>query len=91
MAPVGEEKVRELEGVLHDAAGRLSPAHVAALVVHPDAARSALAVAADVLTTDDEARPRTEAIAGGEPVLAEADAAAGRMAERPARARPRRC
>ena len=63
MAPVGEEKVRELEGVLHDAAGRLSPAHVAALVAHPDAVRSALAVAADVLTTDDEARPRTEALA----------------------------
>ena len=82
MAPVGEEKVRELEGVLHEAAGRLSPAHVAVLVAHPDAVRSALAVAADVLTTDDEARLRIETIAGAEPVLVDADAAAGRMAER---------
>ncbi|MCY4549852.1 MAG: hypothetical protein OXC28_15910 [Defluviicoccus sp.] len=82
MAPVGEEKVRDLEGVLHEAAGRLSPAHVAALVAHPDAVRSALAVAADVLTTHDEARPRIETIAGGEPVLVDADAVAGRMAER---------
>ncbi len=82
MARAGGEKVRELEGVLLDAAGRLSPAHVAALVAHPDAVHSALAVAADVLTTDDEARPRIETVAGAEPVLVEADAAARRMAER---------
>ncbi len=82
MAPIGEEKVRELEGVLHEAAGRLSPAHVAALVAHPDAVRSALAVAADALTTDDAAQPRIETIAGSEPVLVDAEAAAGRMAER---------
>ena len=33
----------ELEGMLHDAAGRLSPVHVAALVAHPEAVCSALA------------------------------------------------
>ena len=35
MARVGGEKIRELEGVLQEAAGCLSPAHVAALVAHP--------------------------------------------------------
>ena len=58
MARAGGEKMRELEGVLHEAAGRLSPAHVAALVAHPDVVRSALAVVADVLTLDDEAGSR---------------------------------
>ena len=82
MARVGGEKMRELEGVLHEAAGRLSPAHVAALVAHPDAVRSALAVAADVLTLDDEARSGIETIAGAEPVRAGVEEAAGRMAER---------
>ena len=41
----------ELEGMLHDAAGRLSPAHVAALVAQPEAVRSASA--ADALTAGD--------------------------------------
>ena len=76
------EKVRELEGVLHEAAGRLSPAHVAALVAHPDAVRSALAVAADVLSMDDAGWPDVETIAGTEPVLVGGGDAAGRMAER---------
>ena len=74
-------QVRELEGVLHEAAGCLSPAHVAALVAHPHAVRSALAVAADVLTMDRAGRSEAEAIAGAEPVLASAEDAAGRMAE----------
>ncbi len=82
MARAGGEKVRELESVLHDAAGRLSPARVAALVAHPDAVRSALAVAADVLAMDDEARPGIETVAGAEPVLVEAKESARRMAER---------
>ena len=65
-------KERELEDVLHDAAGRLSPAHVAALVAHPDAVCSALAVAADVLSLDganrrDDPRPGVETIAGATP------------------------
>ena len=76
------EQVRELEGVLQETAGRLSPAHVAALVAHPNAVRSALAAAADVLTTEDAGRPAVETIAGAEPVLAGAEEAAGRMAER---------
>ena len=50
MMPTAEGGMRErneLEGMLHDAAGRLSAAHVAALVAHPDAVCSALAAAAD--------------------------------------------
>ena len=55
----------ELEGMLHDAAGRLSPAHVAALVAHPEAVRSALAAAVDALTAGDgERRSEVETIAG---------------------------
>lgn len=55
----------ELEGMLHDAAGRLSPAHVAALVAHPEAVRSALAAAADVLTAGASGgRAGVETIAG---------------------------
>ena len=50
--------------MLHDAAGRLSPTHVAALVAHPEAVRSALA-AADALTAGDgERRSEVETIAG---------------------------
>ena len=81
MARVGGEMVRELESVLHEAAGRLSPEHAAVLVAHPDAVRSALAVAADVLTADDEAGSGVEVIAGAEPLRAGAEEAAGRMAE----------
>ena len=63
----------ELEGMLHDAAGRLSAAHVAALVAHPGAVRSALAAAADALTTSDrEQRSEVETIAG--PALMTVDA-----------------
>ena len=82
MARSGGAKVRELEGVLHEAAGRLSPAHVAALVAHPDAVCSALAVAADVLTLDDDGRSRVEIVAGAEPRLVDDEVAAGRMAAR---------
>ena len=82
MARAGGEKVRELEGVLHEAAGCLSPAHVAALVAHPDAVRSALAVAADVLTMDDAGRPEIETITGAEPKRVDAEEAAGRLAAR---------
>ena len=82
MARPRGQQARELEGVLHEAAGRLSPAHVATLVAHPDAVRSALAAAADVLTTEDAGRPAVETVAGAEPVIAGAEEAAGRMAER---------
>ena len=82
MGRAGGEKVRELEGVLHEAAGRLSPAHVEALVAHPDAVRSALAVAADVLTLDDAGRRELETIGGAEPRRVDAEDAAGRLAAR---------
>ena len=63
----------ELEGMLHDAAGRLSPAHVSALVAHPEAVRSALAAAADALTASEpERQGGVETIAG--PVLPTVDA-----------------
>ena len=74
--------MRELEGVLHEAAGRLSPAHVAALIAHPDAVRSALAVAADVLTLDDARRPERETIGGDVPRRIDVEEAAGRLAAR---------
>ena len=82
MARFGGEKMRELEGVLHEAAGRLSPAHVAALVAHPDAVRSALAVAADVLMLDDAGLREIETIAGVEPRRVGAEEATGRLAAR---------
>ena len=82
MARAGVEKVRELEGVLHEAAGCLSPAHVAALIAHPDAVRSALAVAADVLTMDGAGRAGIGTIAGAEPRLLDGDEAARQLAAR---------
>ena len=82
MARAGGEKMRELKGLLHEAAGCLSPAHVAALVAHPDAVRSALAVAADVLAMDDEAGSGVEIIAGAEPKRVDAKEAGGRLAAR---------
>ena len=39
----------ELERILHDAAGRLEPAHMSAVLAHPDTLRLALVLAADVL------------------------------------------
>ena len=80
-ARVSGEKVRKLEGVLHEAAGCLSPAHVAALVAHPDAVRSALAVAADVLAMDDAGRTEIDTITGAEPHLVD-DGVDRVMAER---------
>ncbi len=82
MGRANEKKMRELEGVLHEAAGCLSPTHVAALVAHPDVVRSALAVAADMLALEDAGRPGVEIIAGAEPVRVGAEEAAGRLAER---------
>ena len=78
------ERGRELEGMLCDAAVHLSPAHVAALVAHPAAVRSALAAAADVLTLDDAGqadgrRAAVETIAGAAPGIASAAEADRRM------------
>ena len=72
-------QVTALEGVLHEAVLRLSPVHVAALLAHPRAVRSALAVAADALA-EDEMPAGAEAIAGAEPVLVSAREAAARLA-----------
>ena len=62
----------ELEGMLRDAAGRLSAAHVAALVAHPEVVCSALAAAADALTAIDQERSRVDMI--GEPASTTVDA-----------------
>ena len=82
MTPTRGTETRELEDVLHDAAGRLSPIHVAALVAHPEAVRSALAAAADALSTGDrERRSSAEAIEGSVPLpvdTEEAQSAPGR-------------
>ena len=82
MVRASGEKMRELEGALQEAAGCLSPAHVAALIAHPNAVRSVLAVAADVLTLDDGAGSGVETIAGAEPVRVGAEEGAGRLAAR---------
>ena len=60
--------------MLQDVARRLSPAHVAALVAHPEAVRSALAAAADALAAvEREHRSGIETITG--PALPAIDAA----------------
>ena len=89
MVSTAEGTIRErseLEGMLHDATGRLRPAHVAALVAHPEAICSALA-AADALTEGDgERRSEVETITG--PVLPTVDATeTGRRLSARARAR----
>ena len=56
--------------MLHDAAGHLSPTHVAALLAHPHAVRAALAAAADALSMSDRERPSAvETIEGDAPLL----------------------
>ncbi len=64
----------ELEEMLQDVARRLSPAHVAALVAHPEAVRSVLTAAADALAVAErEHRSWIETISG--PALPAIDAA----------------
>ena len=87
MSQARVERVRELEGMLHEAAVHLSAAHVAALVAHPAAVRSALAAAADVLSADDagrrDGRPGAlETIAGAEPEIASAAQAQRQLSAR---------
>ena len=70
----GCAKRDELEEMLQDVARRLSPAHVATLVAHPEAVRSALVAAADALAAAErEHRSWIETISG--PALAAVDAA----------------
>ena len=76
-------EMRELEDMLHDAAGRLSSAHVATLVAHPDAVRAALAAAADALSMSDRERESAvETIKGGAPLLVGAEESERRLAAR---------
>ena len=85
MASSAEGRMRErneLEGMLHDAAGRLSAVHVAALVAHPEAVCSALAAAADALTAIDRERSRVDTIAGPASTTVDADEAERRLAAR---------
>ncbi|MDE0334457.1 MAG: hypothetical protein OXI64_05815 [Defluviicoccus sp.] len=72
----------ELEGMLHDAARRLSAAHVAALVAHPEAVCSALAAAADALAANDRERSGVDTIAGPASTTVDADEAERRLAAR---------
>ena len=72
----------ELEGMLHDAAERLSAAHVAALVAHPEVVCSALAAAADALTAKDRERSGVDTIAGPASMTVDADEADRRLAAR---------
>lgn len=89
MVSATEGRTRErnkLEVMLHDAASRLSAAHVAALVAHPGAVRSALA-AADALTANDrKGRSEVERIVGPAFSLVDGDEADRQLA---ARRRPR--
>lgn len=75
------EGVRELEGMLHEVASHLSPAHVAALVAHPSAVRAALAVAADALVANEAGR-MVESIGGVEPQSISSGETARRMSAR---------
>ena len=79
--------MRELKGVLHEVAGHLSPAHVAALVAHPDAVRSALAVVADLLSTG-HAEAAVETVAGAELRQVDSKAVAQRISGRTRKGRP---
>ena len=90
MTQTKSRNIRELESVLHAAAVELSVARVAALVAHPEAVRSALAVVADVLSLqrvasscEDEAD--IETVADVEPLRVDAREADGLMS---ARSRP---
>ena len=72
MKHIRDQSLQELEGVLHAATGNLSAAHIAVLVEHPEAVRSALAAAAEVLSSEHESTPfrersDVETIAGEEP------------------------
>lgn len=73
--------VEALTAVVHRAAKGLSPRAVAALVAHPDAVRSALAVAADTLSAKNAASD-IEVIEGAEPCLIGVEEADRRIAAR---------
>ena len=71
MSHARDRNIRELESVLHAAADELSVAHVAVLAEHPEAVRSALAAAANVLSPE---RVKTAAGKGsGIEIIADAE------------------
>ena len=89
MTPTELVQARELQDVLHDAAGHLSPTHVAALLAHPHAVRAALAAAAGALSMSDRERPSAvETIEGGAPLLLGAGESRRRLTERAREAVP---
>ena len=74
MKPSRVAELRELQVVLKHAAGRLSPARVAALVAHPDAVPVVLAAAADTLSMGGlECGAPIETIGSGVPPLVDAE------------------
>ena len=86
----------ELERILHDAAGRLEPAHLSAVLAHPDTLRLALVLAADVLrlalalTKLDRGQPSSavETIAGSASVAVDAAEAERQVSARTRRGAP---
>ena len=87
MTQTKERCIRELESVVHDAADGFSETAVAALVAHPEAVRSALAVVANTLssqlTTGASARePEVETLSGINPQLIDAEEADRQLSAR---------
>jgi hypothetical protein len=82
MAQAGIRNDEALAALMQEAARALSPRAVAALVAHPDAVRSALAVAADAVSAKHEGRGEVEIIGGGTSRLVDGDQAEQRIGER---------
>jgi len=81
LAQTKARDVEALTAVVHRAARGLSSRAVATLVAHPDAVRSALAVAADALSASDHPGD-IEIVAGAEPRLVDAKEADRRITAR---------
>ena len=75
----GMEEREALAGMLQATAGHLSRAHVAALVAHPHAVRSALAAAADILTVEDRERHGVEMVGGVAPTVVDSSEVSRRL------------
>jgi hypothetical protein len=84
-APMAQAKrlnAKALAALMHEAARTLSPRAVATLVAHPDAVRSALAVAADAVSAREADRGDAEIIRGSQSSLVDPEEAERRIAER---------
>ncbi|MCY4376842.1 MAG: DUF2384 domain-containing protein [Spirochaetaceae bacterium] len=80
-----ERCIRELESVVHDAADGFSETAVAALVAHPEAVRSALAVVANTLSpqlTTRAGEPEVETLSGTNPQLIDTEEADRQLSAR---------